>query len=128
MLEIKPIESKEEQAGACARCHIPYDADCMAYATYVEGEFIGMAQFNIEKNEGYLKNIVLLEGIEDFEAEFLMGRAVLNFIDLCGIHTARADRTAARVRVLKAVGFSEGEDGVLRADMTRMFGGCGDKH
>ncbi len=128
MLEIKPIESKEEQENACARCRIPYDADCMAYATYVEGEFIGMAQFNIEAGEGLLKNIVLLEGIEDFEAEFLMGRAVLNFIDLCGVHTARAEKEAARPRVLTAVGFSAGEDGILRADMTHMFGGCGDKH
>lgn len=127
MLEIKPIQSKEEQAAACARCHIPYNMDAMAYAARLDGEFIGMAQFSIEKGYGYVQNIVTLDGIDDFEALFLMGRAVLNFIDLCGIHTATCTDDAATARILTAVGFKRNEQGVLQADMTHMFGGCDGK-
>lgn len=127
MLEIKPIQTKEEQAAACAKCNIAYDAECMAYACYVDEEFLGMAQFDMRADEGYLKNITLLPDREDFEALFLMGRAVLNFIDLCGVHRAAAADDASTPRVLTAVGFTRAEDGVLRADMTNMFGTC-DSH
>ena len=41
MLTIKPIQEKTEQEAACARCGIPYDADCMAYGAHEEGEFVG---------------------------------------------------------------------------------------
>lgn len=128
MLEIKPIQSKEEQAAACARCDIPYDSDCMAYAAVLDGNFIGVAQFSIEKGFGHIKNIATLKTVDDFEALFLMGRAVLNFIDLCGIHVATCAEDAASARVITAVGFKRNETGVLHADMTHMFGGCDGKH
>ncbi len=127
MLEIKPIQSKEEQAAACARCEIPYDADCMAYSAVLDGNFIGVTQFNIEKGYGHVQNIVTLKDIDDFEVLFLMGRAVLNFIDLCGIHVATCAEDAASARVITAVGFKRDATGILRADMTHMFGGCDGK-
>lgn len=128
MLEIKPIQTKEEQEAACARCKIPYDADCMAYAAYVGGEFVGMSQFNIDRDMGYVKNLVLCEGVDDFEAIFIMGRATLNFIDLCGVHRATCAPDAAEPRIITAVGFQRQADGTLLADMTHMFGGCEGKH
>jgi hypothetical protein len=100
----------------------------MAYSAKLDGEFIGMAQFTIEAKRGRIRNIVTVEGVDDFEALFLMGRAALNFIDLCGIHTAVCDETAATPRVITAVGFKRAENGSLLADMTHMFGGCEDKH
>ncbi len=128
MLEIKPIQSKDEQASCCARCSVPYDADCMAYAATLDGEFIGVAQFTIEKDGGFLKNVTLIQGLDDFEAIFLMGRAVLNFIDLCGIHTATCAEDAASETHIKAIGFKKNDNGVYYADMTHMFGGCGGNH
>ena len=125
MLEIKPISSKSEQEAACARCGIPYDADCMAYGAHEDGEFVGMCQFNIEQDAGYIQNLALREGLDDFEAIFLIARATLNFIDLCGIHRAACAPNAAPERIIKAVGFKPGEDGRLWADLSRMFGGCG---
>ncbi len=124
MLEIKPIQSKAEQETACTRCAIPYDPDCMAYACLDDGAFIGMAQFNIESGAGLLRQVTTIPGHHDFEALFLMGRAVLNFMDLCGVHKARSEDRAAEERVLLAIGFKRGENGQLWADMTHMFGGC----
>lgn len=128
MLEIKPIQSKTEQEAICARCGVPYDTDCMAYAAREGGELLGVAQFTIEKGEGYVKNITNAVGVDDFEVLFLLGRAVLNFIDLCDVHTAICAEDASTPRAIAAIGFSFGEDGILRADMTRMFGGCDGKH
>ena len=128
MLEIKPIQSKVEQEDACARCGVAYDADCMAYGAKENGELLGVAQFTIEKGQGYVKCIATRVGLDDFEALFLMGRAVLNFIDLCGVHTAVCAEGASTKRAIAAIGFSRDADGALRADMTKMFGGCADKH
>lgn len=123
MLEIKPIPSKTEQEAACARCGIPYDAACMAYGAKDNGELRGVAQFTFERGEGYVKNIATAVGLDDFETLLLMGRAVLNFIDLCNVHTAVCAENASTGRAIAAIGFSRDRDGVLRADMTKMFGG-----
>jgi hypothetical protein len=128
MLEIKPIQSKEEQAAACARCSIAYDADMMAYSAHDDGKFIGVAQFTMIEGAGYIKNIKLVDDLDDFEALFLMGRAMLNFIDLCGIHQAYCAEDAAEGRILTAIGFRHDAENKLHADMTHMFGGCGGDH
>ena len=128
MLEIKPIQSKEEQEAACVRCGVPYQADMMAYSAKDDGKFIGVAQFTMIEGAGYINNITLIEGTDDFEALLLLGRAMLNFIDLCGIHQAYCADDAADARILTAIGFKRNENGKLHADMTHMLGGCGEKH
>ena len=100
----------------------------MAYSAKDNDNFIGVAQFTMEKGAGYINNITLIEGLDDFEALFLMGRAMLNFIDLCGIHQAYCADDAAEPRILTAIGFRRNEENRLFADMTHMFGGCGEKH
>ena len=100
----------------------------MAYGATKSGEFLGVAQFTVKQSEGFIKNIATAVGLDDFEALFLMGRAVLNFIDLCGVHTAVCAEYASTKRAIAAIGFSRDKSGILRADMSRMFGGCADKH
>lgn len=128
MLEIKPIQSKEEQEAACTRCGVPYEADMMAYSAKDDGKFIGVAQFTMLSGAGCVNNITLVPGLDDFEALFLMGRAMLNFIDLCGVHQAYCAENAADPRILTAIGFRRDSENRLYADMTHMFGGCGEKH
>lgn len=127
MLEIKPIQSKEEQQAYCAQCGVAYDAECMAYSAKDNGKFIGVAQFTMLEGAGYIKSISLIKDLDDFEALFLMGRAMLNFIDLCGIHQAYCAEDAADARIITAIGFRRNGEGKLWADMTHMFGGCGEK-
>ena len=105
MLEIKPIQNKDEQEAACARCGVAYHPDMMAYSAKDDGNFIGVAQFTIIEGAGYIQSITLTEGTDDFEALFLMGRAMLNFIDLCGIHQAFCADDAAEPRILTAIGY-----------------------
>ncbi len=122
MLEIKPIEEKREQQNICRLCGIPYRPECFAYKAYEGETLIASAQFDIEGTSAVLFELRQVTGSpEDFEAMFILGRAVLNFLDLCGVQTARFPvDDEASARLAKAIGFRE-EEGVLRICLTGMF-------
>ena len=89
MLKVLPIQSKTDQELDCARCGITYRPDALAYRATVNDVFVGMCQFKLTEHGGEIYDIAKLPDVEDFEAMFVMGRAALNFIDLCGVHYAR---------------------------------------
>lgn len=56
------------------------------------------------------------------EAIFVMGRAALNFIDLCGVHAAYfIDEHFTDEAMIRAIGFRRGDDGVWFMDLTDFF-------
>ena len=123
MLTVKPIQSKSDQEFFCSKCNIPYDEDLMAYGAYVDGEFVGICQFAIKGDRGFIKNIAPVSGTNDFEAMFIMGRGTMNFIDLCGAHKAIAIKDAGNESLLKAIGFKQNENDEFFCDMTGFFEG-----
>ncbi len=84
---------------------------------------MGFAQFDITGEAGYIKTLRERMGCSDFEAMFILGRATMNFIDLCGSHTCFAAPDAADERLIRAIGFKLTESGEYFADMTHMFDG-----
>lgn len=122
MLEIKPIESKEEQKRILSLCHIAYKESLFAYQAYDGKMLLAAAQFDIHGSEAELDAIRQAEGTaEDFEGMFILGRAVLNFLDLCGVETVVSYTTDEEERrLLKCVGFRE-DDKVLRITLTGLF-------
>ena len=107
MFEIKPIESKERQKAICAQCGVPYRDDCFAYSAIEEDRLLGICQFKIKDDIGYMYEL------------FIMGRAALNFIDLCGAHDAEKcidDKMARRI------GFVE-KNGKLKMNLRGVFDG-----
>ncbi len=84
-------------------------------------EVMGFSQFEIG-TDGYITDIKPRLGTDDFEAMFILGRTTMNFIDMCGAHTCRAEKNAADERLIKAIGFKHREDG-YSVDMTGMFDG-----
>ncbi len=123
MFIIKPIQNKTEQENLCNRCLVTYDPDCMAYAAYIDDVFSGICQFRIRESYGYIRDLVPLPGVHDFEVMFIMGRAAMNFIDLCGVHVCKCRKEAGDGRLLRGIGFREDGGGELCADMTHMFDG-----
>ena len=125
MLEVKPIQSKLEQEAACARCAMPYDADLLAYAATVEDVLVGVCQFTMRETGGSLRTLgSVADRAPDFEAMFVLGRAALNFIDLCGVHFATFDapiRDEAEERLIRAIGFTYDENGRWSVDLTHFF-------
>ncbi len=85
MLEIKKIQDKDEQSRLCVLCGIVYMADALAYSAAGATGPIGIVQFAIREKAGVIYHIALCPGIDDADALFIMGRAAMNFVDLCGI-------------------------------------------
>ncbi|MBO4429204.1 MAG: hypothetical protein J5832_04525 [Clostridia bacterium] len=123
MLEIKPVEDKKKQEEICRECGAVFKEGAFAYSASENGKVLGVCQFGIVGEYGYVYDLKNAVGVDDFEALFLMGRAVLNFIDLCGTHKAifTGDESAAT----KAVGFKN-ENGRLFMDLEGFFSNpCG---
>jgi hypothetical protein len=87
------------------------------------GDLMGMSQFEVGANGGYISDIVPRIGYDDFEAMFILGRQTMNFIDLCGTHTVTASAEATDERLLRAIGFKKQENGEYFCDMDGMFDG-----
>lgn len=89
MLEIKPIEDKNEQETLCRLCGIEYREELFAYKAYEDGKLFAAAQFDICGEYAVIYGMSQVTGsADDFEGMFILGRAVLNFLDLCGVKEA----------------------------------------
>ena len=88
MYEIKRVEDKNEQENFCSLCGIEYDADAFCYSAWSEGEFAGVSQFRIIGKSAHIFDVVLKDGFTDRNCLYLLGKATLNFVDLCHIKTA----------------------------------------
>lgn len=121
MLEVLPIQDKNVQEALCFKCGVKFDVDLMAYAAYVDGSTVGICQFNMNQNGGVIVDLANVQGIVDTQAHFVLGRATLNFIDLCGIHYATIKSDTIDHDLLKAIGFSKNSDGIYSVDLTSFF-------
>ena len=84
---------------------------------------MGFSQFEISGDFGFISDLKEPAGKSDFEAMFILARATMNFIDLCGVHTAQANSLTADESLLLAVGFKKYENGEFVCDLTGMFDG-----
>lgn len=118
MLEIKPMQEKSSQEHLCSLCGIEYKEKYFAYEAKVDGNYVGICQFIIKGSSGYLSELAPVKGTGDGEALFILGRAVLNFIDLTGAHEAyfEGDDTP----LVRAVGFTP-RDGRLYMNLSAFF-------
>ena len=121
LIKVLPIQDKTEQELACARCGIPVRVDALAYEATVDDVFVGMCQFRLTDHGGEILDLFELPDKRDFEAIFVMGRAALNFIDLCGVHYARYVGEDADESMLRAIGFTKNDEGVFDVDLTDFF-------
>ena len=125
MFKIAPIQDKQTQARCAEICGTVARDGFFAYAmTDTEsGSLMGFSQFELGSETGYISDLLPAPDYkDDFEAMFILGRQTMNFIDLCGLHTARAAETAADSRLIRAIGF-KAEDGEYFCDMTGFFDG-----
>ncbi len=124
MLKVFPIQDKQEQAALCARCGVPYEAELLAYQATVDERFVGVCQFKLTPEGGILYHLAsATDTPTDTEAIFVMGRAALNFIDLCGVHRAYfdGDDTIPGTTMLHAIGFRKNDAGRYEMDLTDFF-------
>ena len=121
MLEIYPVEDKNEQQIMCRICDQVYDPDCMCYAAYVDKILAGICQFIIHGQTGYITGLTKSGEVDDDNALFVMGRAALNFVDLCGAHAAFFNGEVTNEDLVKQIGFSKTSDGKWFMDLNGFF-------
>lgn len=129
MLEVLPIQTKIEQEAICARCGVSYDADCMAYSATIDGILTGICQFRMSDRGGVIRDLAVVQGQElddrdRVESLFVLGRATLNFIDLCGVHFAVfEDETFLQGNegLVRSIGFEKAESGRWEVDLNGFF-------
>ena len=124
MLKVFPIQDKDEQQRLCERCGVTFKPELLSYQATVEDVFVGVCQFKLAPGGGILYDLAPdKEKPVDTEAMFVMGRAALNFIDLCGIHHAffDGDDTVPGETLIRAIGFSKNENGRWEMDLTDFF-------
>ena len=124
MFKISPIEKKEEQKKIIESLGGVFRETFFAYVMIdnESGAVMGASQFEIGKDSGYISDLREAPGLSDFEAMFILGRATMNFIDMCGQNKCRASLNAGDERLLKCIGFKE-NNGEYFSDMTGMFDG-----
>ena len=126
MFKISPIQSSELQKEYAHKCGTEYKTGAFAYSMNdsESGELMGFSQFEITENGGILLDLRPADGFgEDYEAMFILGRATMNFIDMCGVHTLTAKCDAGDNTLLRAIGLKPKEDGSFFCDMTGFFDG-----
>ena len=127
MLKILPIQSKDLQEEIAKKCNVTYRPELLAYAASVDEELVGICQFKLTAEGGFLYDLATVVGhkedaeCSDFEALFVMGRGTLNFIDLCGVHRAYFKGENPDGPLLRAIGFKENEEGVFEIDLEGFF-------
>ena len=125
MFKISPINDKNLQKEYALACGREFRSDYFAYAmTDAEsGELMGFSQFEIDGGAGYISDLAPRVGYDDFEAMFILGRQTMNFIDLCGAHTAKASDEYTDALLLRAIGFKKSENSEYFCNMDGMFDG-----
>ena len=121
MLEVLPIQDKKEQETIANLCGVPFRTELLAYKALVDGELRGICQFKMSAEGGSIVDFANVPEKYEFEPMFVMGRAALNFIDLCGIHRAYFDANCDNETLVKAIGFSRNADGRFEMDLTDFF-------
>ena len=125
MFKITPIQNQKEQIEVAEQCGTTLKEGAFAYAMRdaESGDLMGFSQFEIGSKGGILLDLRPAGEIDDYEAMFILGRATMNFIDLCGSHTLYASADASDITLLRAIGLKPTEDGAFYCDMTGFFDG-----
>ena len=107
MLIIKPIQDKSIQEDVCKACGFEFDPTLFAYSEKEDEKLIAGCQFDILGSEAVITDFGMSKDAkEDIEALIILGRAVLNFLDLSGAKACRFETSAeTNEKYAKMIGF-----------------------
>lgn len=109
MLIIKPIQDKKYQEEVCVSCGFTYAPLSFAYSEKEDEKLIAGCQFDLLGKEAVISDFGMVCGLEDdVEALIILGRAVLNFMELAGSETCTFEiKTDKSPKYAKMIGFGE---------------------
>jgi len=118
MLEVKPIQSKDDQKRYCEAVGGIYNADLLAYSLFDGDRLIGVCQFKMTPDGGSIRSLDLND--EKFDLIYMLCAGTLNFIELCGALYAYLDFEITPTKA-KLLGFEPDEGGRYRIDLKKFF-------
>ena len=122
MITVLPVQAKTVQAELCRSCKIPFLPDALAYfAKDGEGRFAGLCQFKLDAEGGHLFHLCAPEEMLSLDPLFVLGRAALNFIDLCGTKIAFFEGEDVPDALLRRIGFAPDEKGRYAIELDGFF-------
>ena len=120
MLKIIPMTDPAEQERVCLKCGLKYDKDKFAYGAYEDGETVGASTFYVKDGKGYVADLKITDE-SNLPLAMILGRAVLNFLDLHGVGEAYFEKRGAFYdKAARVIGFKE-KDGAFYANLKGMF-------
>ncbi len=128
MFKITPVRELSLHKEYAEKVGVPYREGYFAYSMtdYDTNELMGFSQFEIDERGGLLADIAEVEGQDDFEAMFILGRQTMNFMNMCGAIELRAEKNEKNEKLLLAIGFRADEKGNFVCNTEGMFDGhCG---
>lgn len=107
MLIIKPIQDKKYQEQVCASCGFNFNPSLFAYSEKENDKLIAGCQFDILGKESVITDFGMVNSLpDDIEALIILGRAVMNFLELSGAETCIFDTSSNNNdNYAKALGF-----------------------
>ncbi len=109
----------DEHERVCLKSGIEYDKNQFAYAVYEDENVLGASQFYIKNDIGYISDIQVAE--DNMPISMLLGRSVLNFLDLHGVKEAYLEKHGQYYdKAAKMIGFKD-KDGTWYAYLDGMF-------
>ena len=118
MLEVKPIQSKDDQKTYCEAVGGVYNADLLAYSLFDGDRLIGVCQFKMTPDGGSIRSLDLTD--EKFDLIYMLCAGTLNFIELCGALYAYLDFEISPTKA-KLLGFEPDQNGRYRIDLKKFF-------
>lgn len=124
MFKITPVQDPALGAAYLDACGASAKEGCFLYAmTDCETlEIMGIAQFELTADYGYIFDLKEPSDRNDFEAMFILGRQTMNFINSCGLDACRASLCAADHDLIKAIGFKKCDE-YFECSLVGMFDG-----
>ncbi len=109
----------DEQETVCLKSGIAYDKNQFAYAAYEDETVLGASQFYIKDGIGYVSDIRVAD--DSMPISMLLGRSVLNFLDLHGVKEAYLEKSGDYYdKAARVIGFKD-KDGKWYACLDGMF-------
>ena len=112
MLKVIPMSDPREQERVCLTAGIGYDKNQFAYGMYEDDTIIGACQFYVKEGCGYISDLKIISTEEDnkLALAMLLGRSVLNFLDLHGTKEAYFEKNGDFYdKAARAIGFKNKE-------------------
>lgn len=120
MLEMRPVyTSYEREEYTKPFGIIPEEGKTVICARYPD-RFVGLAYVSIDRELATVHEFSLVDGYDDDTDFFLLGKAMLNYLDLHGAKNVVLP-LAKNEKILKRLGFSKSGDGQWNLSLAGYF-------